>query len=109
MSKKSELAACLLLVTLVVSPAHAQQAQTGEAASATSEATKTYPEEALRWLRAGKRFYEGGTRLVPKDHQQAKSAFEKAAEYNHPEALYYLGNLYQNGEDVPHDSEQPAT
>lgn len=105
MSKKSNAALFLLLTTLLTSPVHAQEAKTAETSAAESEAEITYPEEALRWLRAGKRFYEGGTRLVRKDHRQAKEAFEKAAEYNHPEALYYLGNLYQNGEDVPHDED----
>lgn len=58
------------------------------------------PAQIQEWLTAGRNAYYGGF-SQPIDYALARSLFEKAAEYGHPEALYMLGSLYYDGKSVP--------
>lgn len=62
-------------------------------------------EEINQWVNVGKNYYAGVDGFMRQDYTKAREHFEKAAEYKHPEALYYLGNIYQDGLDVTADEE----
>lgn len=75
-------------------------------AAATEEDAAPSAETLEQWITAGKNYYDGGNRLIRQDRRKALQAFEQAAKYDHPEAYYYIGNIYQEGKDVPPDEEK---
>lgn len=91
MSKRYELLLALAAAFLLCFPAAAQE-----------EATQQQVES---WVMQGKALYDGSM-LARKNHLEARELFEKAAEHNHPEAFYYLGNLYQNTDAFPKDEDE---
>lgn len=68
-------------------------------------ADKPSAEEIQRWVNTGNNaFY--GTFAQEADYGKAFTAFQKAAKYDDPEALYMLGTLYYDGKGVQKDTKK---
>lgn len=92
MSRKSRtLLTALCAGLLFLFPAHAEEATDAEVAG---------------WVQSGKAYFHGEQRFIRQDYEKAREFFEKAAGKGNPVALYYLGNLYNDGLGVEQDEER---
>lgn len=102
MSKKSELAALFLSLTLAF-PAVAQDATPAAPTKAEEAGAKdadTKKQESIaRLLNMGENYTTGNGRFIVKDYDKAIKAFEQAADLGSAQAYYRLGTIYFNGED----------
>lgn len=67
----------------------------------TQEAKPT--PEAHELFREGLAYYEGRGSFIGTSYRTAAELFEEAADLNHPEALFYLASMYNEGKGVPED------
>ena len=65
-----------------------------------AEETAPTAEELDAWVEMGKRYYHGDGNIIAVDKEKSLEYFSLAAEHNVPEALYYLGTQYYQGEGM---------
>ena len=115
MSKKlPDIISVLALATLLAAPlpASAKSETAAEFHTKNENAVKTVfsekptPEMVHTWVKAGKGHYYGDKNLFRQNYEQAFSYFEKAAAAKNPEALYYLGSMYQEGQGTNRDEDK---
>ena len=84
---------------IILKPAVAPQVPDEEIP--TQEAKPT--PEAQDLFRDGLAYYEGRGSFIGTSYRTAAELFEEAAELNHPEALFYIASMYNEGKGVPED------